>query len=232
MKEPKPRVLQGCGAACVFVCVSVLLHSLHGELVGSHRYAVHKLHGAPQTVELHTLVHVHHAVAGQRPAPDGVVQEGPHPCEDDLEHGETTAEPLFGQEVALTSDGDLLGEEREMRLQSTAWNALGRSPAADSARQAMAWTYLRGAEALDERNHVQRCVLGFQTLHLSIKTFALFRGEKKKESELLDFKNKNAKSNKIHFTNICPVSELPRNDSPSFTSFARFTFSKRVCLNP
>lgn len=48
---------------------------------------------------------------------------------------------------------------------------------ADSARQAMVWMYLWGAEALNEGNHVQRCVLGFQTLHLSIKTFALCRGK-------------------------------------------------------
>lgn len=111
---------QECGAECVFV----LLHSLHCELVGSHRYAVHKLHGAPQTVELHTLVHVHHAVARQRPTPDGVVQEGPNSREDDLEHGQTAAEPLFGQEVALTSDGDLLEEKRGTRLQSFTCNTL------------------------------------------------------------------------------------------------------------
>lgn len=83
-------------SVCARVCVLVL-HSLHCELVGSHRYAVHKLHGAPQTVELHALVHVHHTVARQRPAPDGVIQEGPHSREDDLEHGQTAAEPLFGQ---------------------------------------------------------------------------------------------------------------------------------------
>lgn len=86
----------------------VLLHSLHCELVGSHRDAVHKLHGTPETMELHTLVHVHHAVAGQRPAPDGVIQEASHACEDDLEHGQTAAQPFFGQEVALASNGDLL----------------------------------------------------------------------------------------------------------------------------
>lgn len=39
-------------------------HSLHGELVSAHRDAVHELHGAPQPVELHALVHVHDAVAG------------------------------------------------------------------------------------------------------------------------------------------------------------------------
>lgn len=39
-------------------------HSLHSELVGSYRDAVNKLHGTPQTVKLHTLVHMHHAIAG------------------------------------------------------------------------------------------------------------------------------------------------------------------------
>lgn len=89
----------------------VLLHSLHCELMGSHGYAVHKLHGAPETVELHTLVHMHHTVARQRSAPNGVVQEGSHSREDDLEHRQTAAQPLFGQEVALTSNGNLLKEK-------------------------------------------------------------------------------------------------------------------------
>lgn len=55
-----------------------LMYSLHCKLVRSHRYAVHELHGTPEAVELHTLVDVHHAVAGQRPAPDGVIQESAH----------------------------------------------------------------------------------------------------------------------------------------------------------
>lgn len=66
--------------------VAELLHSLHCELVGSHRYTVHKLHGAPEAVKLHALIHVHHAVAGQRSTPNGVVQEDSHPREDDLKH--------------------------------------------------------------------------------------------------------------------------------------------------
>lgn len=57
----------------------LLIYSLHCKLVRSHRNAVHELHGAPETVELHTLVDVHHSVARQRPAPDLVVQEGAHP---------------------------------------------------------------------------------------------------------------------------------------------------------
>lgn len=92
------------------VQMCALLHSLHCELMGSHRDAVHKLHSTPETVELHTLVHVHHAVAGQRSAPDGVIQEASYTCEDDLKHGQTATQPLFGQEVALASDGYLLEE--------------------------------------------------------------------------------------------------------------------------
>lgn len=87
------------------------LHSLHCELVCSHGDAVYKLHGTPEAVELHTLVHVHHAVTGQRPAPDRVIQEASHTCKDDFEHGQTAAKPLFGQQVTLTSDGYLLGEK-------------------------------------------------------------------------------------------------------------------------
>lgn len=83
-------------------------HSLDGELVGAHGDAVDELHGAPEPVELHALVHMHDAIAGQGPAPDGVVQEGADAGQDDLEHGQATAQPLLGQQVALPSDGDLL----------------------------------------------------------------------------------------------------------------------------
>lgn len=38
--------------------------------------------------------------------------------------------------------------------------------------------YLRGAEALDQRDHVQRCVLGFQTLHLGVEAFPLCKDKK------------------------------------------------------
>lgn len=89
-----------------------LLDLLHCELVGSHRDAVHKLHGAPQAVELHALVHVHDAVAGQRAAPDGVFQEAAHPRQDDLKHGQAAAESLLGQQVALASDCDLLKKKQ------------------------------------------------------------------------------------------------------------------------
>lgn len=39
-------------------------------------------------------------------------------------------------------------------------------------------SYLRGAEALDQRNHVQRCVFGFQTLHLGVEAFPLCKDKK------------------------------------------------------
>lgn len=98
--------------------MGVLLHSLHCELVGSHWDAVHELHGAPETMELNALVHVHHAVAGQRTTPDGVIQEASNACKDDLEHGQTTAQPLFGQKVAFTRNGNLL---KEKVTQDTFW---------------------------------------------------------------------------------------------------------------
>lgn len=91
----------------------MLLDSLHSELVGSHWDAVDKLHGTPQAVELHALVHMHDAVAGQRPAPDGVLQEATHPRQDDLEHGEAAAEPLLGQQVTLTRDCNLLKKKQD-----------------------------------------------------------------------------------------------------------------------
>lgn len=90
------------------VTQTCVLHSLHCELVGPYWDAVNKLHGAPETVELDTLVHVHHTIAGQWATPDGVIQEASHTGEDDFEHGQTTAQPLFGQQVSLTSDGNLL----------------------------------------------------------------------------------------------------------------------------
>lgn len=84
------------------------LDLLHGELVRAHGDAVDELHGAPEAVELHALVHVHHAVAGQRAAPDGVVQEAAHARQDDLEHGQAAAQTLLGQQVPLAGNGYLL----------------------------------------------------------------------------------------------------------------------------
>lgn len=86
----------------------ISFHSLNGELVSSHRDAVHKLHGAPQPVKLHALIHVHHAIAGQWAAPDRVIQITADPSQNDLEHGETAAQPFFSQQVTLTGDGNLL----------------------------------------------------------------------------------------------------------------------------
>lgn len=82
--------------------------SLDSELVCSHGDAVDKLHGAPQPMKLHTFVYMHHAVAGQRAAPDRVVQITTDASQDDFKHGESATQPLFGQQVTLTSDGNLL----------------------------------------------------------------------------------------------------------------------------
>lgn len=83
-------------------------HLLHRELMRPHGNAVHELHGTPQPVELHALIHVHDPVARERPTPDGVIQKGPDPCQDDLEHRQATAEALLGQQVPLPCDCNLL----------------------------------------------------------------------------------------------------------------------------
>lgn len=74
----------------------------------SHRDAVDKLHGAPEAVELHALIHVHDAIGGGRPAPDRVLQEAADACQDDLKHGQPAAQALLGKQVTLTSNGNLL----------------------------------------------------------------------------------------------------------------------------
>lgn len=81
--------------------------------------AVDKLHGAPQTVELHALVNVHDAVGGRRPAPHAVVQEAADARQDDLEHGKAAAKALFGQKVTLACNGNLLGERKRQKLRIT-----------------------------------------------------------------------------------------------------------------
>lgn len=87
------------------------MHSLSCELVGPHRDTVDKLHGTPQPVKLHTLIHMHDAIGGWRAPPDGVLQVAPDSGQDDLKHGQAAAEPLLGQQVTLPSDGDLLRQE-------------------------------------------------------------------------------------------------------------------------
>lgn len=74
----------------------------------AYRDAVDELHGAPQAMELHALVHMHHAIGGRRPAPHPVVQETADARQDDFKHGKATAKALFGQQVPLTRNGDLL----------------------------------------------------------------------------------------------------------------------------
>lgn len=102
------------GRACL-----PLGHSLGCELVGPHGDAVDKLHGTPEPVELHALIHMHDAVGGRRAPPDGVLQVAPNAGQDDLKHGQATAQPLLGQQVTLPSDGDLLGMEAHVNLLPT-----------------------------------------------------------------------------------------------------------------
>jgi len=89
------------------------------ELVGPHGDAVDELHGTPEPVELHALVDVHDAIGGWWAPPDGVLQVAPNACQDDLKHGQATAQPLLGQQVALPSDGDLLGTQTCINLLSS-----------------------------------------------------------------------------------------------------------------
>lgn len=95
------------------------MNSLSCELVGPHRDTVDKLHGTPQPVELNTLIHVHDTIGGWRAPPDGVLQVAPNSGQDDLEHGQATAESLLGQQVTLPSDGNLLGWEGYISIAST-----------------------------------------------------------------------------------------------------------------
>lgn len=83
-------------------------HVLHSELVCSHGDAVDELHCAPEAMEFHTLIHVHHPVAGQGPAPDGIIQEGADPRQNNLKHGQATAEAFFGQQVPFPCNCNLL----------------------------------------------------------------------------------------------------------------------------
>lgn len=66
-------------------------HSLCSELVGAHGDAVHKLHGTPEPVKLHALVHMHDPVRWGWPAPDRVLQIAPNSCQDHLKHGQPAA---------------------------------------------------------------------------------------------------------------------------------------------
>lgn len=96
-------------------------HSLCSELVGAHGDAVHELHGAPEPVELHALVHVHHSVCRGRPAPDGVLQVAPNSRQDHLEHGQPAAQTLLGQQVTLPGDGYLLRRGRTIGETEVKW---------------------------------------------------------------------------------------------------------------
>lgn len=91
-------------------------HLLCCELMCAHRDAVDKLHGTPQAVELHTLVDVHDPVGGRRATPHPIVQETADACQDDLEHGKAAAKALFGQQVALTCNGNLLDKNPNSTL--------------------------------------------------------------------------------------------------------------------
>ena len=61
------------------------------EFVSPHGDAVDELHGTPEPVEFHALVHVHDTVGRWRAPPDRVLQVAPDAGQDDLKHGQSTA---------------------------------------------------------------------------------------------------------------------------------------------
>ena len=79
-------------------------------------YAVNKLQGGPQPVELRALVNVDDAVSRGFAVPDRVLEESLDPVEDDLEDAEAAAEPLSGQQVSLAGDLRLLGRAQLLNV--------------------------------------------------------------------------------------------------------------------
>jgi hypothetical protein len=94
------------------------LDSLDCEFIFTNRHAVHKLNGAPQAMELCALIHVHHAVGWGIAMPDGIIQIRLDPCEHNLKHGESAAEPLSGQQVAFSCYVCLLSTQTSVIKQS------------------------------------------------------------------------------------------------------------------
>lgn len=129
-------------------------YSLSCELVGPHGDAVDELHGTPQPVELHALVNVHDAVGGRGAPPDGVLQVAPDAGQDDLEHGQAAAQPLLGQEVALPSDGDLLGMGEYIHLPVTPQTSFSTShPIFPNARAGCICNSFTRTEVLPRAGH-------------------------------------------------------------------------------
>lgn len=59
-------------------------------------------------MELGTLVHVHDTVDGRHAMPQRLIKEGLDAVEDDLKHGQSTAQAFSSQQVTLRSDVGLL----------------------------------------------------------------------------------------------------------------------------
>ena len=79
-------------------------------------YAVNKLQGGPQPVELRALVNVDDAVSRGLAVPDRVLEESLDPVKDDLEDAEAAAEPLSGEQVSLPGDLRLLGRAQLLNV--------------------------------------------------------------------------------------------------------------------
>lgn len=77
-----------------FVSLNNYVYSLDSELVFTNRHTVDKLYGAPQPVELVTLINIHDPIRRRGSMPYRVIQVGFDACQHYLKHGQSTAQSL------------------------------------------------------------------------------------------------------------------------------------------
>ncbi len=77
------------------------MNLLDRELIFTDRPAVDKLYRTPQTMKLIALIDVQDPVARGYPMPDGVIQIGFDPGENNLKHRQSAAQPLTCQQIPL-----------------------------------------------------------------------------------------------------------------------------------
>ena len=137
-------------------------------LVLPDRHTVNKLDSTPQSVKLGAFVYVHDAVAWRLTMPNRVLHKSFNPGEHNLKHGESAAQPLSGKEVTLGGYVCLLWINKHSN--NITWDHYGPLGCGGGA----AWSaYLRGAQLADDGNHLQRRVLGLQSLHQSLQLLLL-----------------------------------------------------------
>ena len=84
------------------------MNLLDSVLVRPDGNGVNELQSRPQTVEFDAFIDVHDTVCRSGTCPDWIVQESPNAGQDDLEDGQTTAEPFSRQQVAFFGNHALL----------------------------------------------------------------------------------------------------------------------------